>query len=113
MTQAYRCDETALENQNDSKFSLEKKRDAFFSRKKPACDSCESFSFAGFHLPMTQRKMSRMTRLAPMSTSIARIERRATHSAWTMSPNEKALSSIRNLLYGDACFDCMTWRKAP
>jgi hypothetical protein len=34
MTQAYRCDETGIENQNDSNFSLKKKRDAYLSRKK-------------------------------------------------------------------------------
>src|SRR5882672_11156339 len=41
MTQAYRCDETAVENQNDSKFSLEKKRISF-TKSFSACDSRDS-----------------------------------------------------------------------
>jgi hypothetical protein len=57
---------------------------------------------------MVQRKISRMARLAPTPTSIMRIERHAAHPAWTMFSNEKALSAIRILRYGDACFDCMT-----
>jgi hypothetical protein len=43
MTQAYRCDETAIENQNDSKFSLEKETH-FFHENFSACDSRDSLS---------------------------------------------------------------------
>src|SRR3977135_3709912 len=41
MTQAYRSDETAIENQNDSKLSLEKKRISF-TKNFSACDSRDS-----------------------------------------------------------------------
>jgi hypothetical protein len=106
MTQAYRCDETALENQNDSKFSLEKKRDAFLSRKK-----------IGMRLTRVVfvcwiSSVDDATKDEPHGAACVDVDR-ATHSAWTMFPNEKALSATRILFYGDACFDCMTWRKAP
>jgi hypothetical protein len=83
MTQAYRCDETAIENQNDSKLSLEKKRISFTKIFRRATHAIR------FRLSMVQRKISRMARLAPTPTSIMRIERRAAHPAWTMFSNEK------------------------
>jgi hypothetical protein len=83
MTQAYRRDETAIENQNDSKISLEKKRISFTKSFRCATPAIR------FRLSMVQRKISRMARLARMPTSIMRIERRATHPAWTMFRTKK------------------------
>jgi hypothetical protein len=78
MTQAYRCDETAIENQNDSKFSLEKKRISF-TKNFYAYDSRDSPSSVD-----GATKDQPYGALAPMPVSIMRIERRATHPAWIM-----------------------------
>jgi hypothetical protein len=90
MTQAYRRDETAIENQNDSKISLEKKRISF-TKNFSTCDSRDSLSSVDGATKDQPQKISRMAGLAPMPTSIMRIERRATRPARTMFSNEKAL----------------------
>jgi hypothetical protein len=102
MTQAYRCDETAIENQNDSKISLEKKRISF-TKNFSACDSCDSLS-----------SVDGATKDQPHGAACADANidhaNRTTRSA-SRADNvfeRKALSAIRILLYGDACFDCMT-----
>jgi hypothetical protein len=102
MTQAYRRDETAIENQNDSKISLEKKRISF-TKRFSACDSRDSLSsFDG------------ATKDQPHGAACADANidhaNRTTRNASCVDnvSNEKALSAVRIPLYGDACFDCMT-----
>jgi hypothetical protein len=102
MTQAYRCDETAIENQNDSKFSLEKKRISF-TKDFSACDSRDSLSSA-----------DGATKDQPHGAACADANinhaNRTTRNASCLDNVFRTLKRfpICESVYGDACFDCMT-----
>jgi hypothetical protein len=102
MTQAYRCDETAIENQNDSKFSLEKETH-FFHENFSACDSRRS--------PSSVDGATKISRLAAASGD-ANIDhaKRTTRNASCVDNvfRTRKRFPLRESVYGDACFDCMT-----
>jgi len=105
MTQAYRCDETAIRKSERFKNFFGKKRISF-TKNFSACDSRDF----GFHLSMVQRKISRMARLA----ADADIDHRESNDAQRIPRGQcfrtkSAFPLFESCAYAsDACFACMT-----
>jgi hypothetical protein len=106
MTQAYRCDETAIENQNDSKLSLESKRISFTKKFRRATHAIR------FGLSMAQRKISRKDQPYGAACADANIDHanRTTRNASCVDSvfRTRKRFPLCESVYGDACFDCMT-----